>query len=152
MWRLTSLLSPRDLDIAELAGWFGLAAPDPSAVHFAIRPLDAATLLGTISLTGIQPDHRHAELAIAIGRAADQGHGVGREATHLILKYAFDTLALHRIGLGVYAYNARAIRFYRRLGFQHEGTLREFVRRADGWHALLLFGLLRDEWRQRNAS
>ena len=49
--------------------------------------------------------------------------------------YAFDELNLHRVSLTVFAYNERALRTYRRLGFVEEGRQRErllrFGRRWD---------------------
>ncbi|WP_425568237.1 GNAT family N-acetyltransferase [Nonomuraea rubra] len=41
----------------------------------------------------------------------------GSEAIELVLRHAFETTPLHRIRLGVYAFNERARHVYKKLGF-----------------------------------
>ena len=41
-----------------------------------------------------------------------------------MLRHGFEILRMHRIELGVYAFNPRAIHVYEKLGFKREGTLR----------------------------
>jgi RimJ/RimL family protein N-acetyltransferase len=74
------------------------------------------------------------------------GRGYGTEVIQLMLRYAFETLDLHRIGLRVASYNTRAIRCYEKCGFRLEGIERDsFV--VDGeWHDDWLMAVLRDEW------
>jgi RimJ/RimL family protein N-acetyltransferase len=64
----------------------------------------------------------------------------------LALDFAFKELNLHRIQLTVYSYNPRAIRMYEKLGFQLEGTYREFLLRDGQHYDMLLYGLLSHEW------
>jgi RimJ/RimL family protein N-acetyltransferase len=61
---------------------------------------------------------------ITIGERDVWGQGYGTEATGLMLDHAFGTLRLHRIALSVFAFNERAIRSYRRVGFLVEGRSR----------------------------
>ena len=67
----------------------------------------------------------------------------------LALKFAFDELNLHRVQLTVFAYNDRAIALYEKLGFQREGTFREFLHRDGARYDMYLYGLLRREWEAR---
>jgi RimJ/RimL family protein N-acetyltransferase len=84
-------------------------------------------------------------LAIAIGPDTwDQGYG--QEALGLLVDFAFRELNLYRIQLTVFAYNARAIRVYEKLGFRREGVFRAFLERDGQRHDMLLYGLLRPEW------
>ena len=54
---------------------------------------------------------------------------------------------LERVELEVFASNARAVALYRRTGFVEEGR-RRCARKLDGiYDDILLFGLLRHEWR-----
>lgn len=57
-----------------------------------------------MAIHGIEWNNRTGLLAIGIGDANDRGKGYGREAIHLILKYAFYELNLHRVGLDVISY------------------------------------------------
>lgn len=58
------------------------------------------------------------------------------------VNFAFGTLHMHRVELGVFDVNPRAIACYERVGFRHEGTRRESyqVRGAPGvfWSEILM--------------
>ena len=51
-----------------------------------------------------------------------------------------------RVWLRVFADNARAIRAYEKVGFQHEGRLRQDNFSNGAFRDTLLMGLLRSEW------
>ncbi|TFK40556.1 acyl-CoA N-acyltransferase [Crucibulum laeve] len=72
--------------------------------------------------------------------------GYGEEASRFVIDYGFRSLGLHRISLGVFEGNDRAIALYRRLGFVDEGTLRKQLWKDGGWWDVYLMGLLEDEW------
>lgn len=94
-------------------------------------------------------------LSIGIGDPAYQGRGYGREALRLLLDYAFRIRNLRRACLHVSAFNERAIRAYRALGFIEEGRLRQHIWIGDRYDDELCMGMLRDEWdtaRQINAA
>jgi [ribosomal protein S5]-alanine N-acetyltransferase len=71
-----------------------------------------------------------------------RGRGLGREITRLVLSWAFGELSLHRVELQVLAFNSRAIRCYLACGFHQEGIRREAELYPDGWHDLILMGML----------
>ncbi|WP_153064432.1 GNAT family N-acetyltransferase, partial [Bacillus thuringiensis] len=52
---------------------------------------------------------------------------------------AFLELNLHRLSLRVFSFNERAIKLYKSLGFQHEGTCKEAIFRNGTWHDIELF-------------
>ncbi len=79
------------------------------------------TYLGTISLKNISKRRDDAEYAIAMHPDA-WGTGAARAATEQILSYAFDTLGLDRVYLNVRVENARANRFYEKVGFRYVET------------------------------
>ena len=79
--------------------------------------------------------------------ASGRDRGFGTEAIRLMLEHAFNTLALHRISLGVFAFNARARRVYEKLGFVEEGVLRETLNWDGEWHDEIIMSILEDEWR-----
>jgi putative acetyltransferase len=72
---------------------------------------------------------RHvAQLGISVAPQA-QGQGVGRMLLQALCDYADRWAQLLRIELTVFADNDRAIRLYRGMGFEHEGTHRAYALR-----------------------
>lgn len=91
--------------------------------------------VGTIGLSHIQLDAKTAEYGILIGEPDYRGKGLAREASVLILQYAFDSLGLEQVYLNVFADNTVALLLYQSMGFQEDpgrrgkrsfhGTVRE---------------------------
>jgi RimJ/RimL family protein N-acetyltransferase len=133
---------------AVLARWLDEAQKDKHGYLFAIRPVNDSTLLGYAELDGILWSNGNAWLGLGLGDRDNWGKGYGSEATQLALAFAFDELNLHRVQLSVFAYNERAIALYEKLGFVHEGTYREHLRRDGQYYDMYLYGLLRREWRE----
>jgi len=107
------------------------------------------SLVGACGLDTIFWKDRRAVFGIFVGEKSRWGQGLGREATELVLDHAFGTLGLNRVELHVYAYNARAIRTYRAVGFVHEGTLREHHFHDGRFVDSLAMSVLREDWVRR---
>ena len=60
--------------------------------------------------------------------------------------WGFDTLNLNRISLRVNDDNTRAIHCYEKVGFQHEGRLRQDNFHDGIYRDTLIMGLLRGDW------
>lgn len=103
-------------------------------------------LIGAIRLKVMDALAQRAELAISILDPGLLGHGIGRRAVRLILRFGFETLGLHRVGLRVIAANERAIRCYQACGFRVEGREREAVELEGDWQDDLIMGVLRPEF------
>ncbi len=131
---------------AELSQWLERLPDDKSTFTFAVRPLHGDALIGTLELDGIIWAHGVCGIGVAIGDHANWGKGYGHEAAQLGLGFAFEELNLHRVQATAFSYNARSIALLEKLGFQREGTYREFLRRDGKRHDMLLYGLLRHEW------
>lgn len=105
-------------------------------------------LLGEARLDNLEEHDRRATLAIGLYDPDKLGRGLGSQALRLILDHAFGTLGLHRIGLRVIAYNERAIRCYRKVGFVIEGRERDAAL-VDGLrHDDIIMGLLAQDYRR----
>jgi len=102
--------------------------------------------IGITSLIHIDPKNRNAECIIDIGEKEYWGKGYGTEALSLLLDYAFSEMNLHRVSLGVFAFNLKAISLYKKIGFKQEGIAREFAFREGSWHDLLHMGILKHEY------
>lgn len=128
--------------------WWADRLAGDSTRDFAIRLLDEkSTLIGTISLCQIDSTNRVAEMGMEISDPGLWGKGYGTEAVRLLLRFAFDDMNLHRVHLGVFAFNDRAISCYERVGFVREGTHREYLQRSGKRHDMHLYGILEYEWR-----
>ena len=79
------------------------------------------------------------------------GKGYGTEVARLVLRYAFETLDLHRVSLRVAAYNLRARRCYEKCGFRVEGVERESFQVDGEWQDDVLMAILKEEWEQSHA-
>ena len=64
----------------------------------------------------------------------------------LIGNSSFETLNLNRIYLRVYANNKRAIRVYEKVGFVHEGRMRQAAYKNGEYSDVLYMSVLREEW------
>lgn len=106
--------------------------------------LNGRDLVGMVHIWGGEAKNRDYRLATVLAPKV-WGQGYGRELLRFALKHAFDELGVHRVTLNVLAYNERAVRCYRSVGFQLEGTLRRAVFRDGGWHDFLVMGILRED-------
>lgn len=113
---------------------------------FGIRKLDDDQLIGFVDLSGIDATARSAWTGIGIGESQHWGKGYGTDAMRLLLRYAFDTLNLHRVNLNVFEYNPRGYRSYIKCGFQEEGRVRQVLMKAGKRYDMIYMGILRGEW------
>jgi hypothetical protein len=67
-----------------------------------------------------------------------------------MLDHAFTELGLHRVALTVFAFNERAVRSYRSVGFVLEGRAREAIWREGRWWDEISMSLLDSEWATLN--
>jgi RimJ/RimL family protein N-acetyltransferase len=120
--------------------------------HFAIFPRGSDTMIGVHGVIFSEPGS--AMLYVAIGDKAWWGKNVVQEVRAALLDFIFDHAGGHRAQGQVHARNAASIYNYQRLGFRHEGTLRQqrILPSLGEPVDLLMFGLLKDEWLARRAT
>jgi RimJ/RimL family protein N-acetyltransferase len=103
--------------------------------------------VGGARLHSLNAADRRARFAIDIFDPAVRNQGLGTEITRLVLRYAFEALALHRVDLRVLTYNHRAIACYEKCGFVREGVERESALVAGEWHSDAIMSILEHEYR-----
>ncbi len=145
--RLMDSSPARPRSEAEILRWLESANKSRSEHTFAIRLLETDELIGWAQFDGIDWVHRTSALGIGIGPRQYWDRGYGTEAMRLLLDFAFNELNLHRVFLTVFSYNLRAIHVYEKLGFTLEGRHREHLERDGQRYDMLLYGLLRHEWK-----
>jgi|ETNmetMinimDraft_23_1059889.scaffolds.fasta_scaffold67049_2 RimJ/RimL family protein N-acetyltransferase len=147
LWNTDPLVDRIDTSVA---AWIRALSADKSQLVFGVRVRETSELVGIADLSEIEWPNRVASLGLGIGNPAHWGRGWGTETLRILVDYAFTDLNLYRLQLTVLADNDRAIRLYERIGFQHEGTFREFRERDGGRFDMLLYGLLLPEWQNRS--
>lgn len=137
----------------KVAGWIQkIALTSGDRADFMIVTKDTDELIGEVVLNEIDSINRSANIRIAIQGNKYRGKGYGTEAMMLMLRYGFETLQLHRIHLGVYAFNPRAIHVYEKIGFQREGIHRDSLFLNDAYHDMIMMAMLEDEFRSLYGS
>jgi RimJ/RimL family protein N-acetyltransferase len=119
------------------------------SVSLAIVTKKGKCFIGTAGLIHIDTVHRRAELGILIGEEEYWSRGLGTEAINAILTYGFDRLNLNMVYLGVICTNERAIRCYERIGFSHDGVIREKYLIDGTYCDCIMMSLLQREWKQK---
>ena len=124
---------------------YSAAMPD----HFVFRIEKDNRLVGEVRLQRIRWFNRKAEISILF-LSEYRGKGLGSGVLQEIIRYAFNSMNLHRLEAEVYEYNSAAQKLFEGCGFKKEGTLRE-ARYTDGrYYDIIRYGLLRSEWQQQN--
>lgn len=104
------------------------------------------TLIGTINLNNII---RGAFYAANLGyglSARKQGQGYMTEAGARLITYAFEELNLHRIMASYLPHNQRSANVLKRLGFEIEGTAREYLFINGKWQDHVMTSLVNPHW------
>jgi RimJ/RimL family protein N-acetyltransferase len=130
--------------------WYERMRKRENSVTFAIRTRQENRLIGNTSLALLDWHSRSALFGIAVGDADYWGRGYGTDATRVIVRYGFLELNLHRIELGVFSFNPRAIRSYEKVGFTLEGTRRQALFREGQYYDIYIMAILREEWQALN--
>ena len=121
------------------------------AVDVAVILRDGGALVGCVSLSWSDDEHRQGELGY-IFNPAHAGNGYATEAARELLRIGFERLGLHRIAGRLDARNEASARVLERLGMRREAHLleNEFVKGE--WTDELVYALLADEWVRRAAG
>jgi len=116
-------------------------------VCFAVTLNDTA--IGIFQLRQLEPGFGTAEWGFAIG-SEFWGSGIFKEGASLLLKFAFDTVGVHRLEARASVRNGRGNGALRKMGAVQEGVLRKSFLRNGEWHDQALWAIVRDDWRDRN--
>ena len=72
--------------------------------------------------------------------------GLVTESTSALIKVAFEVIHVHRIEIHCDPTNLASAAIPKKLGFTHEGTLRQKTLFLDHWSDSMIWGLLKDEY------
>lgn len=119
---------------------------DQRAFDFSMRTQDDPERhVGNVSIWHTSRQFRTGEIGYWV-RTDAAGQGLATEATAAMLALGFGPLGMHRITLRIAVGNHASAAIAGKLGFTHEGTLREVIRVRDRWLDHDLFSLLYREY------
>ena len=106
----------------------------------AICHRDNAELVGYVGVVDMDREHALGELSFWVGRPF-WGTGIASEAATAIVELAFGELELNRLQAYHMVRNPASGRVLEHLGFQHEGLLRQRVRKWGVFEDVVICGL-----------
>ncbi len=115
---------------------------DGVSVHFIATDLHTGAMLAACNFTNIV---RGIFQACHLGYSVDhawQGQGLMHEVAQAGIRYMFETQGLHRIMANHLPSNVRSEQLLRRLGFEHEGYARAYLKIAGQWEDHVLTALV----------
>ena len=120
-----------------------------NASKYIFKAVEESTnnVIGHISIGNVDRMNESARIGkVLIGNLDSRGKGYGTQLMLAALKFAFEELKLHKVTLGVFDFNASAIKCYEKVGFKKEGLLRDARKNGDEYWNLIEMGILDNEW------
>lgn len=130
---------------AAAAQWYATRGDHDDRLDLAICDAETGDYAGEIVINELDAHNLSCNLRIALLGSRVFGKGYGTEAIRLMVDHVFATTPLHRISLGVYAFNERAMHVYKKLGFVEEGRLRDALRWDGAWYDEVVMSVLRTD-------
>lgn len=109
---------------------------------WAILRSEDKSYLGEVVLNELDPDNESMNYRIALRGLDVVGQGYGTEAGEAVINFGLGVVGLHRISLGVYSFNERAIKSYSKIGFRTEGVLKHALQWDGQWYDEVLMAVL----------
>ncbi len=102
-------------------------------------------LAGAMGFNGLDRGPGRAEIGYWLGKDYE-GRGIVTRCCRKLISYGFEKMGLRRVVLRCATENKRSKAVAERLGFTHEGTLRD-ANKIDGrWLDLMVYSMLKSEW------
>ena len=121
-----------------------------SYVCFAVTLDRTDTAIGIFQLRELDPGFGTAEWGFAIG-SAYWGTGVFKEGAELLIKFAFETVGVHRLEARAAVRNGRGNGALRKMGAVQEGLLRKSFLKDGEYLDQALWTILDEDWKARPA-
>jgi ribosomal-protein-alanine N-acetyltransferase len=147
-------ISPPPPSIDAFAGfvtWAHTQRARGAMVCFGIVPVGLRDAVGIIQMRALDPSFALAEWGFVLG-SAFWSTGVFEDAASQVLDFAFNTLKVHRLEARVVSENGRGNGALQKLGAITEAVLTHGLDRQGHFHEQLLWAMLADDWRARDAA
>lgn len=144
----------RELSTIQQRTWYeDICLNDPNTRMFSIVSLQDERLLGAAGLCHINWVDRNADISVYIGKDniyIDETYTP--DVLHIMMKYAFDELCLHRLWTEIYSTDEAKQALFPSLGFTLDGRLRETHWTEHCWVDSLFYSILRNEYKTMNKT
>jgi [ribosomal protein S5]-alanine N-acetyltransferase len=142
-------ISPPPTTVEGFEGFIGWTARQRAAgtyVCFAVTLQGFDTAIGIFQIRETEPGFGTAEWGFAIG-SEFWGTGVFQQGAELMLKFAFDTIGVHRLEARAAVLNGRGNGALLKMGAVQEGILRKSFQKDGAYLDQVLYAILEDDWR-----
>ena len=113
---------------------------------FAVTIDSTDTAIGIFQLRQLEPGFGTAEWGFAIG-SAYWGSGVFQEGAELLVRFAFETVGVHRLEARAAVRNGRGNGALRKIGAVQEGLLRKSFLKNGEYLDQALWTILQEDWK-----
>jgi RimJ/RimL family protein N-acetyltransferase len=114
---------------------------------FAVTLAGHDTAIGIFQVRETEPGFSTAEWGFALG-SAFWGTGLFQDGAELVLRFAFDTVGVHRLEARAALKNGRGNGALRKVGAVQEGVLRRSFLRNGEYLDQALYSIVDDDWRE----
>ena len=118
---------------------------------FAVTLEGSDTAVGIFQLRELEPGFGTAEWGFAIG-SEFWGCGAFVDGAELLVRFAFETVGVHRLEARASVKNGRGNGALRKIGAVQEGVLRRSFLKNGEYHDQVLWSILDDDWRRTRSS
>jgi len=129
--------------LADLDAYVSSFDGNNNAVAFAVVETAADRFMGTATLNSINWVSGTADIGMALGPQF-RGHGYPDEVLSAIVPYAFESLKLRRVYMGVLESDAERIKAAKSVGFVQEGVWRAHSLVEGTYEDEIWFGLIKE--------
>ncbi len=116
---------------------------DGKSAIFAVCLKPDDQLTGAIGLE-IEPENEHAELGYWLGRKF-WNQGITTEAAAAVVRFGFQTLALHKIHAHHLTRNPASGRILQKIGMVQEGLFRSHIKKWGTFEDVVFYGILKTD-------
>jgi ribosomal-protein-serine acetyltransferase len=107
--------------------------------------VDPERIVGMVGFHSVDWENRCTSIGYWLAQAAE-GSGTMTQAVSVLVDHALREWRLNRVEIRADVENVRSRALAERLGFRQEGTLRQAIKLADGYHDDALYAMLAQDW------
>jgi len=142
-YNLNTLEKPEDAQ--KFVDWYKQRIKDGLGIRWGIALKDNKSIIGTIGFNNYTKYHR-ANLGYDLCREY-WGNGYMGEALKAVINYGFATLEINRIEAEVMIGNTASEKILEKTGFTKEGILRQWMYWNNTYYDMIMYSLLKEDFR-----
>lgn len=115
---------------------------------YGIEKKSSPQIIGIIGIHAITEKHKRGDLGYWLGKKF-WGEGIVSEAVEMAVKACFMDLKFNKLTACVLPGNLASSKILKRNGFIKEGTLRKQIFKNRKWQDIVLYGILREDFKKK---